>query len=242
MKRILAVAALAVLFQGCAQKPRNIPGEAFDPVAPLAIEEDDAAFVVGVRIVNPHRHDSAIKRYKDIWLRWAGLDTASGSMAAGPYYSVRAFCNILVTTNDVCDGVRYYLFRARPGTYGLELAWHDTLYLFGDVTEGSVTFRQSRKDAADVVLHQSRAVPATPRFSIQAGEVVYIGDVVMDYQRAGQVTLSREMDEAAARRTIERTGLSGRLITRTWTRDSEAVAYLARQLNERKHPLPTPNY
>ena len=61
---------------------------------------------------------------------------------------------------------------------------------------------------------KARAMPATPHFSVKAGEVVYVGDLVVPASTSGTIRFTRANDEEGARAALGKTGLAERMVTR----------------------------
>lgn len=61
---------------------------------------------------------------------------------------------------------------------------------------------------------KARAMPATPHFSVKAGEVLYVGDFVVPPSTTGSMRFTRTEDEAGARAALGKTGLAERMVTR----------------------------
>ncbi len=226
--RHLIVLTLAALLTSCAPLP--VPRGPVDTNLAytdtvtfqygVALEPGDALVIIGLSIVHPRTHPQFLGLIDKPWvfgLGWIAYDPGTMKRTGKLMAMMNNECGRL--WNNFCSGTDYVVHRIPAGTYALGWAAQDRMasftrfdqitstikYAYNDLGGGQATFVPYRlwsfSDAAVVR-------PTTPVFSVQPGDIVYVGDVILDFGDPGAVSLSWKQDEAAAR---------------AWLRASEAI-------------------
>lgn len=67
---------------------------------------------------------------------------------------------------------------------------------------------------------EARITPVAPTFTVQAGQIAYVGDLNFDFSTDDEVRWSHAYDETAACAAIVKTGLADRVADQPMTREN----------------------
>lgn len=214
MKRLLAL-LLVCSTTACMTNPnRSIdaapPGQAVRPTG------DQAVMVLGMSLSNPARSEL----FGDALgggASWIAFDPRTGLRDNSVLLSTGLSCDLL----SRCEGVGTILYRSyllEPGNYAMAYAASKFgTYFTSDQADGTA-WAPCRSGPLDPAFQTARPQSLAPSFTVQAGEVLYVGNLTFDFSRHGWAGWSFSLDEAAARAALVPSGLAERLVSRPMRR------------------------
>ena len=202
---------MTVILNGCATGQH---GNVFQKTlvdGPVSVPSDRGAVVFGVSV-----HSFA--REPIMGISFANIEGDGGSLARGKLTAVVMKNCFGFWQSPACqNGMTYYMILVPAGKWALSGFNPDANELRGYPFIRQQQARlfingsfQSSSASGPVAIN-----PATPSFSIGAGEVLYIGDFAADLEPQ-RFHWSQKIDENAAREFLKNSGLGGRLILRPW--------------------------
>jgi hypothetical protein len=213
MKRILALLLLC-LNAACMTNPNT----SIEAVAPAAIRPsgNQAVVVMGVSVSNPARSEMFGKASGGGG-SWIAFDPLTGLRNNAVLFTPGVSCDLL----GHCDGIGTMLYKTfvlAPGSYAMAYtASSQGVFYTVDRADGqpwtpcvAYSFEEPFKTARPQTL--------APSFAVQAGEVVYVGNLTFDFSRHSWAGWSFSLDQAEARAALAPSGLADHLITRPMLR------------------------
>ncbi|MGE5505389.1 MAG: hypothetical protein ACM31L_13280 [Actinomycetota bacterium] len=223
--RIAAILLTLLLFCGCAG-PAPDPSR-FSPISPTSVTTVDGQGVVvmGLSLIHPPMRDGLLTG-------WRALPVDLTWIAYSPATRQRIGRTTLTASHDGtgCDQAghcptrpllwvvpagRYLLASAEVGPVDVKKAHNIANFDHVATTSGTNQF-------GSFVLHDFSGAIApsgdVPTFSVAAGEVVYVGDLRLDFGRGKSFAWSLGRDDAAARQFLTGSPLGERMTVRPGTR------------------------
>jgi hypothetical protein len=218
--RWLLALSVASLLCACAHDPNR--NDSVNPGS-LKVTDKQAVAVVGLAIGNPGGSAQPIQA------AWIMVDGQTGRrVGLGTWWEWaacsgwRAPINRLGSFTDACDGgAQYAAFQLEPGTYALGWIVDQRSYFgatdFAQVRLTTVTHGYTRGGSTVTASEAGQIRRDSPRFTVRPGEVVYVGDVVVDFTNPSRLTWTLHVDESQARQFMVSSGLGDRMAVRPWT-------------------------
>lgn len=221
----LLVTGLALLVAGCVRSD-VIPPAAHD--VPIVVSNTDAVLVVGMSIRNRDTDPSGIRLGKKCFQDYGiiGFNRSTGLREGN---KATRWCESCVPTLLFGDeaaaackgGINYQAYKLPAGDYALA-------YLLYDMTASVTTFvkfdhYQFRSFDGGYISRtlspSAHLLPSTPTITLQPGEVVYAGDVIIDASpNSAAEKWSSASTPDGARRSLAKSGLADRMVVRPWQR------------------------
>lgn len=190
-------------------------------------EDAQSIIVVGTRVRNKLQSGGVITGIHTAY-NLLRIDETTGKPflplpGSKPHYilKVDASCNEDVNNWRCHEGVEYDAFLVPEGVYAVTNIKHYGVplpYVFVEASwmKGWI----SRSEIHSVHFSPDMTVkPESPRITVRANEVVYAGDLVIDYGRFGSSLLtSQQLSERTVRKVLEGSGLTRRMVVRPWAR------------------------
>lgn len=216
LQTILALAVLVLTLSGCARYAENKPVNvlSWNDVAPPRGEND------GLVILGVSAEGDDITHYGLLPSRGKTVVTEEGKA-----WGWRILCSF--TDAETCrgpDGVRYHIYRLPPGEYVVAWTTGGARSYFmidtGKVAHAVTQYMPSRSIGHhEFTIRDGRVTADTPRFSVGANEVVYVGNIKFTTSTPVPQSSFSENKEAA-RQALARFGETREMAYRPWTRDS----------------------
>jgi hypothetical protein len=216
MKTFVAV-AVAALLVGCAVVKRLEQIHPARTDAPVTLGEGDAAVLVGIAMA----HDASVAPARQLAnLTWFPYDRDSGRESDGTQFGWTEDCD---KRSRVCDGgTEYRLFVIPAGSYAFgHLEFGDKAVSAAHYPRVNRHFRNGQFSGFSFA-GTPALMPSTPRFTVKAGEVLYLGDLLFHLRESDKTTLGTRRDDRRARAVLAPTGLAERMVFRP-VRDGGAV-------------------
>ena len=188
-----------------------------DEQAPLAsstaVQPGQSAFMVGVVIFSPRTlWGGGVARTK---VGWINVDPSSG-LRARPDMPV-ADSGGAFASPPVPGETAYYIYPVAPGTYSL--GWVESqssgVFLVSAFQSVKITANTNGADLGHTFSQVARARADTPTFEVGAGEVVYVGDVVLDLREKDRLSLWYKDSTQQAAAFLKAHGIEG-FVGRVW--------------------------
>lgn len=188
-----------------------LAGCAFSGVAPNAIlsfegpiapkmEPGKAILAMGLNFVSRGSKSEAPNGACGAWIK---IDPSSGFRDTSA--DVEFDIDNTILPSDAEDGTRYYFFSVPPGTYALGwIANQGHFFLSSDYEDIYIIRRRLSSDYHFSPVARAKAF--APSFTIGAGEVVYIDDLVGDFSQMARAKLSIRISEAEVRKRLSERG------------------------------------
>lgn len=210
--------AVALTLSGCSITSSQIDlSKPYDPAAQKPLPGATAIVLLGLESLNWGNEGGVITGYHTTY-QLMQIDPAT--LRFKPMgRSGKLRCSDKGGSDADCRGATtYHVFRVPPGTYALQYTIHEGLG-FGMARAAMVkTTRSSNHLVGMDYSSDATTVPHAPRFTVRDNEVLYVGNVVLDYRTRGKLTTSIKLDEDQAKSILAPTGLDKRMVTRPWER------------------------
>ncbi len=182
----------AALFSGVAPNAiMSLEG----PIAPK-LQPGKAILVMELNVVG--RGDDS-DSFKGAYGAWIKVDPSSGLRDTSA--DLEFDFDDATLPSDAPDGTRYYFFSVPPGTYALGWVASRGKFFLSSAYK-RVEIIQSRLKTDYYFSSLAMAKADAPSFTIGAGDVVYIGDLVGDFSRMAQARLSIKSDEVSWKKAV----------------------------------------
>jgi hypothetical protein len=201
LRAIGRIATLAAMFLLAACAASNQATEPTDAAHAVALPPGKAAVALGLTTVTP-RHAELTGVEFNTYVYWITYDQASRRRVGQTALRSRIGCDFLNKCSPVIDNVQYQLYLVDPGSYAISGIQYGTLY---DIDPT----RQDDNPPLQAV---------APGFTVAPGEVVYVGNLAVDFGKTWWIGWSANQDAAAARAFLSPTGLADRLVLRPMVR------------------------
>jgi hypothetical protein len=210
---------LSFILSGCASGNQSNLIYPSSVGSTLTLPQEKAALVVGITVQNPAFDQTIWKNALYSELGLVSVDPRTGYRVGSGMPFINTGCSILLTCYvNRGEAVQYQVYVVDPGTYALGWVW---LMGAGKSVAQAMHFREVTVSYADNMIDASldaRLLASTPIVTAAPGEVVFAGDLVLDYGREGWVGWSIRQDDAGALDYLKRTGLAGRMVSRPMRR------------------------
>ncbi len=181
MKRLILACVLA-LTMPCAAEAGDLDQRywmrpQYEP-AKLTLAGDEALVVVGYSIRGAEKtgYDTEFP----VHFGWMPFD-AQGRRLGQTMMTSTERCGR--KQSNACDSVQYRLYKIPAGNYALAWTFHGKLISLAKFESGNVRFhRQTQEIQAISWSDNAYVVPGLPGFRVAAGEVLYIGNLVLSFK------------------------------------------------------------
>ena len=218
MRNIFALVALCTLVVGCTHNP-NTPLSSTSANQPMQISAGDAAVVIGTSITHPQT-DPILNNPYNTPIGWVATDPKTGLRVGTQWFGTGVACRIFDCKEAAGERPYYTLMMLPAGTYSL--AWVAQHFSVFEVTRfeslGIMTTGQSQDSVPFNPSLAGRASPVAPSFTVQPGEVAYVGTLTLDFSVEDVVRWSHSYDDAGAKAFLGPTGLAGQMVRERMTR------------------------
>jgi hypothetical protein len=213
LTRGLLVVAACLAMAACGAPPEGTPifMTAQAPSAP-----GKGTLVVGVQLVAPPTTRLGLRPSVGYALLRAEPSGGGRMLRQRPSVRWLGMCGLFDHT--ICGNIQYQAYSVPPGTYAL--GWVEV----GEDNEIFVAaaFRRARLFRSGAITSLSfsglRIGRQTPVVKVAAGEVVYPGNLVLDFHTPNRLAVSIVQHPAAAREALAPTGLAAAMLVRPWQR------------------------
>jgi hypothetical protein len=216
VSKLIAFLIVAAALSGCI----NNPDRALPPVdvsQQVQVPDGQAAVLVGIRVANPQSTIIFDTPYAT-GATWVEIDPATGLRVGNHLFGVGMACKIFACKAAEGEATVYQLFLVPPGTYALGWA-AQRLSVFEATRFQQLELRIQNGEAVPFAPSLvAKVTPVAPVYTVNAGDVAYVGELTFDFGAEDVVRWSHSYDEAAAHAFMDKTGLADRLTKRPMTR------------------------
>jgi hypothetical protein len=227
MRRILAC-VLAFTLTACAGAPVYNP-EFIKPAAVdknIAVAPGQSVVIVGYRVSDPAASEPGHLSQQAMNGAWVNIDPRTG-MRAGTQLPWFRLARYIFADHPVI----YTVHVVPPGTYALgyvelRINLQDVLFQptrFEHIGKKTTSTSQGLILRFDYEFSSAaRATPIAPTFTVAAGDVVYVGDILLDFTKQGRMEWALSRTDDDVKRELANTGLADRFVYRELRRASGA--------------------
>lgn len=215
MVRRLAALVVLILLASCANPYPGTIGPESDTV-PLALPPPaaDGIVVIGMKVEHPARDG-----FGHPWAMfggWVTIDPATDMRVGKTMTRFRFLGGVFAS--DAFDGRTQYLTYTVPaGTYAFAWVEHGPI-LYEPTAFLAITTRSSEYSFSRQFSDEAKAQPNTPVFTVKPGEIVYVGDLTLDFGTPHSMRWSMAVNEAAARAGVASEGIGEKMTVRPMRR------------------------
>ncbi|MTJ84441.1 MAG: hypothetical protein F8N37_25930 [Telmatospirillum sp.] len=212
--RQIIIFAMAVALAGCGVQTDGRSITSGKPALTSSQPGGEAIVVIGVSVRNPVTAAFGVEF--PTYAGWIAVDPATGIRTGDVQLLHTEFCatvtlsyDIGASLSDACRGTEYRAFQVPPGSYALAWLYHgdNGLYSVASFDRiAAMTGAAGRGELQSVRIYgETKLKPTTPRFTVAAGEVLYAGDVIVDFKEPG-VSITVSDSVASARSYLAQSG------------------------------------
>jgi hypothetical protein len=144
----------------------------------ITLSGDEALIVVGYSIRGAEK--TSYGTQFPVHFGWMPFDAAGNRLGQTMMTSTERCAR---GVSKACESVQYRLYKIPAGNYALAWTFHGKLIGLADFKEGGVRFHRQTQEIQAINLSDNAHVRlGLPGFRVAAGEVLYIGDLVLTFR------------------------------------------------------------
>lgn len=220
MKSIAALcAALSLAWTASAHAVELYQSEPIRPVTKLAdvmLEPHEALVVVGYAIRNADV--ASWNEEYPVFMGWMPFDDKTGLRIGKVMLTATERCSRAASM--ACDKVQHRVYRVPAGSYALAWAFNSKrMTSYVESGRGGLEFHRHTGDIRNVNFpDQARVRLGLPAFRVNAGEVLYVGDLALSFQnKVPRPGWLGTRDDAAVLNLMKESRYADRLAVRSGT-------------------------
>jgi hypothetical protein len=152
---------------------------------------------------------------REVYSVWVSFDAATHKTTNQNMLTIPEDCGALLSKSKGCNGIQYYAFKVTAGDYAFAWIFHvDRLYSFINFAKLNLKWQVDTLTNYEMT-DQAPVGAQTSTFHIGSGEVLYVGDVLLDFSDVGVVKPTISTSSAQqVQAFLAPTGLADKLVVR----------------------------